>query len=228
MLIVAALVAFIIVFLPGGGTVVVVSTDKDAYHLGDELRISASIYSPRTAEVTVAFSGFDGVPALERTTLLTRGWNVLNFSFELPRCGCELGYGVYFAEVKVLSGDGVVANATCAVAVEPPGSYLNLSPEVAARMLSVCGDALLLDVRTPEEFAEKHIPGAKLIPLSELEGRLRELDREKKLIVYCRSGGRSARACALLSEHGFEAFNLKGGIMAWEASGLPVTSRERK
>ncbi|MDF2955172.1 MAG: Rhodanese-related sulfurtransferase [Candidatus Alkanophagales archaeon MCA70_species_2] len=79
-------------------------------------------------------------------------------------------------------------------------------------------------MRTPSEFNESHIGGALLIPLSELENRLEELDKDKKIIVYCRSGRRSADACAILAEHGFDAYNMLGGILAWERSGAPGSS----
>jgi adenylyltransferase/sulfurtransferase len=60
------------------------------------------------------------------------------------------------------------------------------------------------------------VPGSILIPLGELERRLSELDRSSPMAVYCKSGGRSARAVALLKEHGFDrARNVAGGILAW-------------
>lgn len=79
------------------------------------------------------------------------------------------------------------------------------------------GDAFhLIDVREPHEFAVEHIPGAVLIPLGELENRLSELPQGDLLVMQCRSGQRSARACALLRSHGFDrVINLKGGILDW-------------
>lgn len=77
---------------------------------------------------------------------------------------------------------------------------------------------VLLDVRRPEEHAEKNIPGSLLITLDELEDRLDELEpfRDKELIVYCRSGNRSAQACMFLDMSGFtNTVNLKGGMLAW-------------
>lgn len=64
--------------------------------------------------------------------------------------------------------------------------------------------ALLLDVRTPEEVAAGSARGAVNIPVQELEQRLAELPRDKKIIVFCRSGGRSATAAGLLSAAGFD------------------------
>ncbi len=75
---------------------------------------------------------------------------------------------------------------------------------------------ILLDVREPEEFELCHIPGARLLPLSELSSRMGELDRTDEIILQCRSGKRSAKALGLLRQAGFvRLWNLKGGITAW-------------
>lgn len=79
------------------------------------------------------------------------------------------------------------------------------------------GTFTLLDVRQPREFEDSRIPGAKLIPLPELPGRLSELDPDKPVLAYCAVGGRSRAAAQYLSGQGFkEVFNLKGGIAAWQ------------
>lgn len=78
------------------------------------------------------------------------------------------------------------------------------------------GDYILLDVRQPEEYQAGHIPGAKLIPLGELEDRQSELEKGRKVIAYCRSGRRSLGAGVLLCGLGFhEVYNLEGGILDW-------------
>ncbi len=77
------------------------------------------------------------------------------------------------------------------------------------------GNATLLDVRTPEEYKKTHIKGAKLIPLSTLDTRLNELDKTSRIIVYCQSGNRSVSASRILSNNGFVAYNVKGGINSW-------------
>jgi rhodanese-related sulfurtransferase len=87
-------------------------------------------------------------------------------------------------------------------------------------------DALVLDVREDKEFAAGHIPKAKHIPLGQLKTRLNELDKfkNKPVLVTCRSGQRSARACSMLKKAGFETvYNQAGGIIAWERANLPVT-----
>ena len=81
-------------------------------------------------------------------------------------------------------------------------------------------DVLLLDVRTPEEFDGPlgHLEGAKLIPLQELPQRLDEIKsyKNKEIVVYCRSGGRSQRASQILIDNGFRKVkNMVGGMRAW-------------
>ncbi len=81
------------------------------------------------------------------------------------------------------------------------------------------GSCVLVDVREPSEYEVDRIEGSKLIPLGQLEGRLSELDPSKRTVLQCKSGGRSARACALLSAHGFkDVHNLQGGILGWIAA----------
>jgi adenylyltransferase/sulfurtransferase len=89
-------------------------------------------------------------------------------------------------------------------------------------------DFLLLDVREPREWEAARIEGARLLPLGELEGRLRELAewRDRRVVVHCHHGGRSARACEILLESGFrEVANLAGGIEAWSLTVDPAVPR---
>jgi adenylyltransferase/sulfurtransferase len=94
------------------------------------------------------------------------------------------------------------------------------APELSVRELKARIDAgrlpLILDVREPSEAAICSLPGARLIPLGELPRRLAELDPSAEIVVHCKSGGRSARAAALLQERGFtRVSNLTGGILRW-------------
>jgi rhodanese-related sulfurtransferase len=73
----------------------------------------------------------------------------------------------------------------------------------------------MLDVRMEEEWEEVRIPGAKLLPLSQLRLRSNELDRDKEYLVYCRSGRRSSVGAFLLGEMGFKATSMAGGMNAW-------------
>lgn len=97
-------------------------------------------------------------------------------------------------------------------------------PEVGPAEASerIRAGAQLLDVRTKKEFREARIPGSKLIELDELMNRAGELDRDREIVVQCKSGGRSARAAAWLNREGYSAVNLAGGIEEWSKQGLPV------
>lgn len=87
-------------------------------------------------------------------------------------------------------------------------------------------DAVVIDVRDAEQYAQGHLPRARHIPLAELAGRAGELERFKKkpVIVTCDGGVRDAPAALkVLRQHGFEqVFNLEGGIAAWRKADLPV------
>jgi adenylyltransferase/sulfurtransferase len=73
-----------------------------------------------------------------------------------------------------------------------------------------------IDVREPNEHQYASIPGAKLIPLGEFQRRMAELNPDAEIVIHCKSGGRSGRACGLLLEKGFtNVRNMKGGILAW-------------
>lgn len=77
--------------------------------------------------------------------------------------------------------------------------------------------AVLLDVRTPSEYAGGYISGAINIDImsADFQHRIAELDKDKTYFVYCRSGNRSGQACQYMKAQGFKAFNLVGGIGAW-------------
>lgn len=99
-------------------------------------------------------------------------------------------------------------------------------PTIEAKDLAVRMHAakppVLIDVREDSEWAESHIEGAKHIRLADLESHLAEIPKDQPVVVYCRSGKRSARAVMLLKELGYEnAVSLTGGIMAWNKCGDP-------
>lgn len=88
---------------------------------------------------------------------------------------------------------------------------------------SKIGDgAQLIDVRQRYEWDAGRIDGAVHVPLEELPAKAAELDRDREVVVQCRSGSRSAFAVAALREAGFDAFNLAGGLQAWVADGKPI------
>ena len=86
-------------------------------------------------------------------------------------------------------------------------------------------NALILDVRDDGEYLAGHILNSMPIPLSKLGGRMDELEKyqEQPIVVVCRSGNRSVSACAALGKRGFtQAYNLAGGIIAWQKANLPL------
>ena len=96
----------------------------------------------------------------------------------------------------------------------------DLSQEEWAEQLAQDDNAVVLDVRTPEEMEEGYIPDAINIDIYLGQGFLdgiEKLDKSKNYYVYCRSGNRSRQACALMKNIGIpNAFNLEGGFMEWE------------
>ncbi|MGC2518517.1 MAG: rhodanese-like domain-containing protein [Burkholderiales bacterium] len=86
-------------------------------------------------------------------------------------------------------------------------------------------DALVLDVREPAEFEKGHVIGARNVPLSQLEGRVGDLEKHKAkpVIVICASGNRSRSALGAMRRLGFQqVFELAGGVAAWQQAGLPL------
>ena len=76
---------------------------------------------------------------------------------------------------------------------------------------------IILDVRTPGEYRDGHIPGARLIPLDELPNRLQDVPKEEKVYVICRSGNRSSQAVRLLRDKGFgNVYNVTSGMNGWK------------
>jgi len=95
------------------------------------------------------------------------------------------------------------------------GGKLEISASDLAKQLQA-GELLLLDVREPHELEISRLPNAVNIPLGALAARLGELDSAREMVVFCKSGTRSARALELLTSAGFKKVrNLRGGINAW-------------
>ncbi|MDD5391449.1 MAG: rhodanese-like domain-containing protein [Thiothrix sp.] len=105
--------------------------------------------------------------------------------------------------------------------------YKQISPTQAVLVLNR-DDSAVLDVREEAEVRAGKIKGARHIPLAQLKSRMAELDafKDKPVLVYCRSGNRSAHACSLMTKVGFQdVSNLAGGIVAWESASLPISKR---
>ena len=220
---------------PAGNSIEIVSlsTDKDIYHLSEEMDIALSVYSPGDInDVLIKLSGLKGrhgsdLISLSRGANLTSGENEVFFRCTMPSCGCAVSYGNYFINASVIYDDKVI-KATHSIVLTSRGkiTYVNITVEEAKRIIkSDSEDVILLDVRTGDEYNSAHISGATLIPVSELCNRTEELNKSKQIVVYCRSGHRSAAASGILVENGFKnVYNLLGGINAWEDRGYPVVS----
>ncbi len=105
-------------------------------------------------------------------------------------------------------------------------NYDSITPLEAQNMIKKQdGNVTILDVRTLGEYQQEgHLVNSLLIPSATLASQLDTLQKYKdtKLLVYCRSGNRSAKASRVLSEHGFHVYNIKGGIQEWKKAHLPV------
>jgi rhodanese-related sulfurtransferase len=100
-------------------------------------------------------------------------------------------------------------------------------PEVPTVTASqVDPDAYLLDVREPDEWAAGHSPLAVSIPMSQLQERLAEIPEGEQVLVICHSGGRSQRVTDYLNSEGYDAVNVSGGMMAWNAAGGEIVTSD--
>lgn len=124
---------------------------------------------------------------------------------------------------------GAVLASGCVGQETPPQIIEDITPQEAFALIQDNRDNpdfVIIDVRTPEEFAEEHIEDAiNLDYYSEtFQDELDTLDRDKTYLIYCRSGGRSGNALDIMAELDFrEAYNMLGGINGWLAEGLPTT-----
>ncbi len=112
----------------------------------------------------------------------------------------------------------------CLSSTTPPekAKYIDLSVQQGKEMIDR-GEVFILDVRTREEYNESHIIGSTLIPVQELDIRFKELPLDKKILVYCRTGGRSVTASEILVKNGFDQiYNMQGGITGWKNAGYEI------
>lgn len=97
-------------------------------------------------------------------------------------------------------------------------------PEIDVDSLAQRRDVPLVDVREVAEYEEVHVPGAQLLPMSELTERVDEVPRGGEVFIICRSGGRSLKAAEFLRHQGIEATNVAGGTLAWIEAGHPTAA----
>jgi rhodanese-related sulfurtransferase len=131
------------------------------------------------------------------------------------------------AQVVENAVQAAAAAATEAAAAQEPALDLAGLPRdvdvQTAATLAERSDVVILDVREQDEWDAGHIPGALFIPMSEIQGRLSEVPKDKTVIVQCRSGNRSSQVTDYLQQQGYTNIrNMAGGLNAWQAAGLPV------
>ena len=98
----------------------------------------------------------------------------------------------------------------------PAGAGADISVDEALRLWQN-KEAIIIDVRTPGEYRDGHIPGVVNIPLDELEKRIGEIPKDKKVVLICRTGSRSAQGTRLLRSKGFNnVYNSTGGMSTWK------------
>ncbi|RKP54032.1 rhodanese-like domain-containing protein [Cohnella endophytica] len=96
--------------------------------------------------------------------------------------------------------------------------WTNVKPETVEQWIGR-EEVQMIDVRSVGEYMEGHIPGAKLIPLDQLDVRTFEIDKNREIVCVCRSGKRSASACEYLASLGFsKVMNMDGGMSAWSGA----------
>ncbi|EKN66825.1 rhodanese-like domain-containing protein [Schinkia azotoformans] len=94
------------------------------------------------------------------------------------------------------------------------GAYTNVDVNEAEKLIEQ--GITVIDVRTPQEYEEGHIPDANLIPLQEMESRLNEFSEDEQYLIVCRSGNRSAQASEILVQNGMkQIYNMTGGMNEW-------------
>jgi rhodanese-related sulfurtransferase len=109
----------------------------------------------------------------------------------------------------------LAAALACTAGAEPD--------EITPQDLLARNDApLVLDVRSPEEFASGHVPGARNVSYDQVTARLAELRPAREVVVYCERGPRASKAAAVLNDAGFTVRHLAGDMRGWREAGLPI------
>lgn len=140
-----------------------------------------------------------------------------------PAANRKLFYGVAGLIVLAVAAFALInANTNCCA--QETATVQAISPSSYQEQFAETGAGhLLIDVRTPEEFASGHIEGAVNIPVDDLAGRLSEVPQGQPIVVYCRSGNRSATASRILADAGYTGIYDLGGLQGWISQGFPVS-----
>jgi rhodanese-related sulfurtransferase len=130
-----------------------------------------------------------------------------------------------FAPMTLNAGEP--ASATTTAATAPAAQPARMAPMTQAQLLehlrSHPDHVFVLDVRTPQEFAEGHVPGAVNVPYDQVASRLAEVPKDKDIVLYCRSGRRAGLAADVLAAQGYTRLShLEGDMPAWIEKGHPV------
>ena len=101
-----------------------------------------------------------------------------------------------------------------------------LAPQAFIKQAKADTTAIILDVRTPGEYKEEHLAGARQLDFlntSVFDAGIKQLDNTHTYYVYCRSGKRSHNACIKMKKQGLKVFDMEGGILNWKKLGMPTT-----
>jgi rhodanese-related sulfurtransferase len=99
----------------------------------------------------------------------------------------------------------------------------NITARDAKAFMDANKNVYLLDVRTPQEYSQGKLAGSTLIPIGELERRIREVPKNKAVMVYCAVGSRSKSAANFLAQQGYkDVYNMSDGIVGWYRNGFPI------
>lgn len=101
-----------------------------------------------------------------------------------------------------------------------------LAPQAFIKQAKADTTAIILDVRTPGEYKEEHLAGARQLDFlntSVFDAGIKQLDKSHTYYVYCRSGKRSHNACIKMQKQGLKVFDMEGGILNWKKLGMPTT-----
>lgn len=124
---------------------------------------------------------------------------------------------VFFSLLAVMGLSTTVGHAENHIVVLTPQEFIHQAEDDSA--------AVILDVRTQEEFAEGHLAGAKqldFLDTTTFEKGMKELCKDNTYYIYCRSGRRSHGACEKMKAQGFKVLDMEGGFLNWVKQGLPV------
>jgi rhodanese-related sulfurtransferase len=159
----------------------------------------------------------------------TRPWIILLVVAMLAVAGCAPATTAAPAAPTAIPATAVavpttlpaVGNSSAAASAAPLPAEISVAEAAAKREAG----AFMLDVRTPEEWNEYHIPGSTLIPLDQLETRLNEVPKDKEVVVVCRSGNRSKPGRDALKAAGYtQVTSMSGGLKEWQAANQPTVT----